>query len=93
MSDHRFPDDRHPPQPRARFRCRQCARFVIATEHGVCPGCGLGPPAVRISAGMGSEAAAGARRVRVWSPAYLLLAALFSLAVGFLAAAWAVGLL
>ena len=92
MSDHRFPDGRRPPQPRARFRCQQCARFVIATEHGVCPGCGLGPPAVHVAAGA-TAAGAGPRAVRVWSPAYVLLAALFSLVVGLLAAAWAVGLL
>lgn len=30
--------------PGARYRCRLCQRFVVATGHGVCPSCGMAPP-------------------------------------------------
>jgi hypothetical protein len=44
--DARLPDTQRSPVPRARFRCDLCQRFVLATDHGVCPSCGREPLAV-----------------------------------------------
>ncbi|MBT8495259.1 MAG: hypothetical protein KJO07_19590 [Deltaproteobacteria bacterium] len=46
--DSRLPDQHRAPSPRARFRCDVCQRFVTATAHGVCPGCGREPLAASI---------------------------------------------
>jgi hypothetical protein len=32
---------------RGSFRCLVCLRFVMATNFGVCPSCGIAPPQVR----------------------------------------------
>jgi len=44
--DRRFPDGHRSPSPRAQFRCDLCQRFVLATDHGVCPSCGREPLAM-----------------------------------------------
>jgi hypothetical protein len=67
---------------------------VTATEYGVCPGCGLGPPrAVDLEAERDPEAWSAARaRARALGvgTAYWLLMALFAIALGVGAAILAV---
>lgn len=63
MSDMRLPQRAGRPQPRARFRCPVCQRFVTATDHGVCAGCGRAPPAAT-SAGRGPDPRAWSRAAR-----------------------------
>ena len=44
--DRRLPDLHRKPVPQAQFRCDVCQRFVLATDHGVCPACGREPVAL-----------------------------------------------
>lgn len=57
----------------ARFRCRVCRRFVRATERGVCPSCGMPPPAFVSVTGAPDVEAARLRRRRLRWAAILLL--------------------
>jgi len=93
MSDPRLPPARDRRQPWARFRCPTCHRFVVASAHGVCPRCGLPPPA---------PVTAGPRDEETWRKVngperpgfgYFAVVALASLALGALLSAWALGLL
>jgi len=94
VSDPRLPPARDKRQPWARFRCPTCHRFVVASAHGVCPRCGLPPPAPVVT---------GPRDEETWRKvstpparpggAYFAIVALASLALGALLAAWALRLL
>lgn len=72
MTDPRLPPERERRTSRARFRCTVCERFVRATEYGVCPSCGLGPPQVLHVEAPRRSPGAG----------YWIGAALFALAIG-----------
>jgi len=84
MPDPRLPPSKDLRQPGAQFRCPRCQRFVKANIHGVCPGCGIGPPAATpLPAG---SAFPSYRRLG------LILAVCAAMAMGFLVAS-AFGLL
>jgi hypothetical protein len=94
MSDPRLPPRRDQRQPWARFRCPTCHRFVVASAHGVCPRCGLPPPAPLVTGPRDEQIwarVAGAPGRPRWT--YFALVALVSLALGALLSAWALGLL
>jgi hypothetical protein len=91
--DRRIPPERERRRSKARFRCRPCKRFVIATDYGVCPHCGLGPPNAVNGGGLDRDAWRDARaRARSLGvgPAYWMIAAGFAVALGVTAAVLAV---
>ncbi len=94
MSDPRLPPARDQRQPWARFRCPTCHRFVVASAHGVCPRCGLPPPAPLVTGPRHEETwrkVAGATARPGWG--FFALLALICLALGALLSAWALDLL
>lgn len=93
MSDPRLPPVRDQRQPWARFRCPTCHRFVVASAHGVCPRCGLPPPAPLVT---------GPRHDETWRKVaatsrpgwgFFAIVAVLSLGLGALLSAWALRLL
>ena len=94
MSDPRLPPRRDQRQPWARFRCPACQRFVVASAHGVCPRCGLPPPAPVVTGPRDEETwrqVTGAAARPGWAQVAAL--AIACLALGALLSAWALGLL
>lgn len=81
--DRRIPPERERRKSKARFRCKPCARFVVATEYGVCPHCGLGPPSVILSRPQRARAAG-------IGTGYWILVAVFAIAIGVAGAVLAV---
>jgi hypothetical protein len=94
VTDRRIPSARERRRSKARFRCPTCRRWTTATEHGVCPGCGLGPPAPVPEAGAPDpeawrRARDQARELGI-GPGYWIGAAAFAVLVGIGAALLAV---
>ena len=82
VSDPRIPAPRERRASKARFRCRVCARFVRATEYGVCPRCGVGPPEMVDTAAPRDERAWQQVSASRPGPGYWVGVALFAIAIG-----------